>query len=74
MYFIYSIRNIVSFCKRDNFSIDVEILFLANRLNLKDITLGYNILRGVSVLKPDDVRQVFVLALYNDECSVILNE
>ena len=29
------IRNIVSFCKRDNFSIDAEILFLANRFNLK---------------------------------------
>ena len=29
------IRNIVSLCKRDNFSIDVEILFLANKLNFK---------------------------------------
>ena len=43
-------------------------------MELKDITIGYNILRGMYVLKPDDVRQVFVLALYNDECSVIINE
>ena len=49
------IRNIVSFCKRDNFSIDVEILFLAKSFNLKVFEKGIvwknNTFSKVSLIK-----------------------